>query len=464
MATKIPKFLIKSYIKIKEPSKRKDFVDKYQFINFVAKNFGIMDIESKFHNFQDESGNIIDRDDITKVILKLLSEQNQNVEKYCIPKNVIDSIKSNSIYRRTTNNFERDILYHKENIRNYLEHIRNEEVSLRQKIVLKENYDNNFDQALSDLVDKAIRSNNFEEIYVYNGLFYFCQKNECNLNDGGDVYNFGKYIIIFNPIETRWSVSPYYNNKVCHKVFIHPHVFENATICWGNASASYTDLNSKMKYYDILNIANEILNSWNPASPVVVITENWINLDRKVYKEYNYSRLYHYSFYSDCDKQSILQSPTFYKIYENKVKTFNVDSIEQVLSTSIEVESTQENSEILEKAKANINSEDATQAVASVAETIVVTNVQQNVDSSVLVQAPTVQYEYIDEDEDDLEQNNAEIEYAARILDQTNATSPQVLNTVALVNQALANVVSSEITQEILTTLFANHEPERETG
>ncbi len=279
---KIPKYLVQFYIKIKTPAKRKSFIETYNYIKFLSSNFKVPVSESFLVSLI-SNNEFIDKDTINSKIFEyiknekeIVSNINQNID---ITK--LSSIFDNIDVSNQIDAIQRTIISLSDNIKNYTISIEDFSRQIINLNVQKNNLKNDTKRCIIETIEKSIISNKFSKIYFNksNSSLFFVQKNDCILEN----INFGRYAISWKIMTNDFSVHPYKNN-VTNGNSIHPHIFFDSRICWGNAAAAFSDNVSKLKFSEIVFIADQILNNWNPQSPVVNINSSWEPVSTSTYR------------------------------------------------------------------------------------------------------------------------------------------------------------------------------------
>lgn len=332
MTEKIPNYLVKSYTKNKSPQDRKEFLATYNYIKYLTSNFYIQLSQNEILSFI-ENDKWIDKSSINEYIINAFSSK---------PKFDVDVNSDNieRVFKENKNgvkiaNLKSDIELKKRQIADKISQIdslNQSIVILRKNIEIAESETGDF---LSKIIINIVKSSRFDHIYycTLNRRLFFVQKNNCILEEDGVKYDFGKYAIAWSPMTSIFEIYPYEDNMTSSQ-YIHPHVFENFTVCWGNAAASISELTSNQSFDKIILIIDQILNNWNPGSPVRHITfYHWNKI--KNYKELknNYytvseenGRLHPRYWNGTSDMHNFI-----YPIYN-----FNLESIMQQSETNVE--------------------------------------------------------------------------------------------------------------------------------
>lgn len=126
---------------------------------------------------------------------------------------------------------------------------------------------------INEEIVKIINSNLFDYIYFDTStcILHVIQRNECILHHEKTKYNLGKFSFNFNLQTNEFYILPFEGNIVTKYNNIHPFVFDYGGLCFGNATATFTEC---LKTYDLAKIfmlADCIMREYCDDNPVTSI-------------------------------------------------------------------------------------------------------------------------------------------------------------------------------------------------
>lgn len=342
---KLPKLINSFYRQIKTPEDRKKFIELFNYTKNLANDFDITIEDHEYLSMFIIAGgsNFPEKSTINKKLFEI-AKNNKVVDKsnHIYDKYVVDNLNKLFFNQgETLDSINRKILNCKGSIVDLHSSIRNE---TKKIILLNDELNRIKNSDYSSLfyreINKIVTSNKFEQIYYHSSSFSLCAvTTPVTITYDENIYSFGQYIISFNARHKEFIILPYKNNIIYddRNFSIHPHVFEDKHICWGNASASYAELIADFKIGDLFLIANMILHAYNQDSPVIAIA-NFKNASKHT-PTYNVSIPFHIDYMLEANA-SIKNDSYVFKELKNKYYNIHNFSIEcevksQVISNEI---------------------------------------------------------------------------------------------------------------------------------
>lgn len=271
---------IKNYFRqIKLPDLRKTFLELYFYIKKVSDEFEISLSEAEVLDiFGVDTFKMPEKSDINKKLFEHAKVAATVRELGDFDNKIVEALTS-SFFNKNQNkdSLLQNIRTHQNQISTYNDRIRNSLKSIvewRKELANMDNIDNS--AVFLREMNKIINSQKFEQIYFHTRGNWLCAVTKpVNIRFDEHDYSFGQYVIAFSPHEKNFIVLPHKNNILVDGADsrYHPHVFDQKNICWGNASATFSELMANQKIGDLFLIANMIIHAYNKDSPVNMIDD-----------------------------------------------------------------------------------------------------------------------------------------------------------------------------------------------
>lgn len=297
----LPSVLQGFYGAIKTPEERKEFLTSFSYFADICESFELKIREDDLVKIiNPSSGKIFEKRELNKMIMNLSKESLES------KKVSLDGTNLLNIDSDLVNKFNKDFAekgYGKtwtervQILRNEVQTWTNSIIShgreifeLNKKLETLISSDGYAKQIISQ-IDLVAKMPEFTDVYYdkSSNLLHAITRDDCVLTGKEGTLNFGKYDCTFSFEKNKMYLTPVENNRLVNGTWIHPHVFENLDMCYGNATATIAAANENMEFSRIYQIASLILHEFNPDSPTlnfIRFKDDAVLMTDKEYKEF----------------------------------------------------------------------------------------------------------------------------------------------------------------------------------